>query len=226
MKPLPIVIVLLMGFVLGALFGYRRWHKPNHTTMVLGNAHKMIPHVQPGETLSWQNHSAGDVTVKFLYGGGLCVGKEDGVSTCLVKPHLSTVKLRYYTYQCVSESCQDPDAGGGTDVVIQGSGAGMKTARVAPDVAFHIYCQNGTSMVDPNPASLNKGQTIAWEPTGTAGDSWAVGPDLSNVCGVAKYDDSNAANGCTVLQRAPATTTYTVTTEGCANSTATINVAQ
>jgi hypothetical protein len=232
MKPLPVLIVLLIGIAIGAMFGYQRWHRANHTFMVLGNNGKMIPHVMPGETLSWRKPGKKGVTVKFLYGGGLCAGPPDQtISECTVLPGTATTHLRYYTYQCVSDNCQDPDAGGGSDVVVVGSqgqtppASTVAATGLAP-LAVHIYCDSGTSAADPNPAAPAKGQVIAWEPSGTAGDNWAVGPDLTAVCNTAKYDDTNAADGCTVLQNAPATTSYTVSTMGCKDSKAVINVAQ
>lgn len=234
MKLIWVLIVLLIGFALGALFAYNRWHKPNQTTMILGADLKVIPHVNPGETLSW----AHPVKVSFQYGGGLCTGNDQHITDCTVGPKVGMTHLRYYTYTCDNPNpCQDPDAGGGSDVIILGSGGQPQTPQTTltatgpTPIPIHVYCQSGASMVDPPTLNLTHaqavaGQTLVFEPAGTAGDNWAAGPNLSPVCGVSTYNDSNATNLCTVLANAPATTTYTVTTQNCSNGTGTINVAQ
>ena len=231
MKRTPIVLLaLLLGIALGLYAGYLRWHKPNTTNMMLSWSGKVIPNFKGGDKLLWTRPDGTANQAKILHGGGLCVGDGDGQprTDCIVRPGVGSGPLRYYPYSC--DGCTDPDAGGGTDVQNQQTPTASQQAAANP-VRIGVYCEGNTTKLDPPGAvQAGKGKKIYWYPEGNIpANGWSAGPDLTPVCGVASYGDSNAGNGCTVLQTAPATTQYQVTIQSCqagAATPATVNVQQ
>jgi len=244
MMKLVIVLLIILAFAAGLWYGHWIWRRP--IIMVVDKGMKVVPHVEPGDTLIWTDQTGKtdtNVGIDFLWGNGqiLCEPRsgisdpEKNFHRCVVREGVEKTPFRYYDYVCGLNSppCTDPDAGGGSDTTgpveqqSQARVARTNVAAVAAPTPVAVYCPSGTAMAAPIQAK--PGDMLQWHPQGSVTGTWSVGApadgdqgSLSPICGNGHSMFSDGSI-CTVQANA-STTTYNVKAAGCTEGSGTITI--
>jgi hypothetical protein len=182
--------------------------------LYVSDEHKVVLHPDQGTVLTWAASNGSAVGVTFPFGNPCKENPVTGQCT------INVAKARV-PYDCTG--CADPEIIVGSDISIGKSPMGTPATTAPPTATVYMGCNSNQVAIYPAEVSIPTttvaaGATVLWVPGGLTpiGTDWTVNGFTVTSC--SNNPPFNSGNNTCSLNTNASSTTYTVSSASCNNS--------